>query len=108
MLPREVLNRYFKTKDGIYHPEFQITTAYYLITGKKASEDLDGYYSFVESIMGKAVIGCFHAEEIEITADLFEHQKLLCCRIFQEVNKCGMFEAKRILEEKFKNGGKTV
>lgn len=98
---REVLKRYFKTRDGIYHPEHQITTAYYLITGKKASEDLDDYYSFVESIMGKAVIGCFQAKEIEITEEFFANQRLACCRVYQEANQCTLGEAKQILEKRF-------
>lgn len=108
MALRDVLNRYFRTKDGIYHPEHQVKTAYYLISGKKASEDLEGYHSFVESIMDKTVTGCFQIEEIEITAELFETQKALCCVIYRDVHGCGLGEAKRILEARFKNGGRKA
>lgn len=108
MALRDVLNRYFRTKDGVYHPEHQVMTAYYLISGKKATEDTDGYLGFVESIMTKTVTGCYQAEEIEITAELFKAQKALCCVIYRDVNGCGLGEAKRTLEAKFKNGGENT
>ena len=99
---------YFKTKDGVYHPEFMAKNAFYLVTGMKADENPENYEKWLCEIWGKAIVSKCEADNIQITSELYQHQRLLCCKLYRETHKCTLSEAKEFLDAKYgKENGET-
>lgn len=99
MAIRDKLKRYFLTKDGILHPEHQLTTAYYFATGNKASHNLDAYYAWLDGIMGIAVVKILNIDEVEFTPEFVANQRTLAFTIYSDRYGVTVKEAKRAIDQ---------
>ena len=82
----------YKTADGAYYTESDMTTAFHICTGTSCAEHYGQYHSWVNRLTWGGILNPVDSNNLSV-AEIAEKNRVLAMRIYRERTDCTLRQA---------------